>query len=311
MRHGHVHAFVCVMAVMSFVSQMQGLKMRQRDAATVKVLYAVMTNNRPDYKQKIQAQLDTWAAGPSSDGRFVAVTGIGNGQPLDSPYVNVSACPDSWEGVTCKEERIMEIGYANGVDWLMVLGEDNYVDTLSLEQQLTHAKTSEPMVLGMIGKNSNLKTFCPQFPKQLFGGGGYALNKAALQKLFSDGQEVVRAEYKGSSWVRYGDLVTSCALQRRGIALTKMRGLVPSLIMAEHQLEALIKKKPLTYHYMTPESMRWVHAMLMRKSATEIEALKSAAFLEGCCCSRSEQEWQHCFQYEQSVAEHKQVPEAH
>merc|ERR1719440_448938 len=47
------------------------------------VVYGIMTNNRPEYQAKLQAQLDTWAAEPLASKRFIAVTGVGENLPGD------------------------------------------------------------------------------------------------------------------------------------------------------------------------------------------------------------------------------------
>jgi hypothetical protein len=254
------------------------------DAAGVGVLYAVMTNNKPQYQEKLKAQLDTWAADPLAQGRFVAVTGVSvdHPPPADVPGLFLSTCDDAYRGVPCKEERLMEIGASKGAEWLVILGEDNYVDTKALEQRLAYAKSSTPTVLGLVGERQNTE-FCPEASEQLFGGGGYALNKAALGVLLSKGQDALREEY-GSDTGLQGDLATSCALVRRGVSLTELPGLVGVRITAKQSLQALMQKKPFTYHYMTPGAMRWVHAQVHQRSAEELLALEQTAFTNGCCC---------------------------
>eukprot|EP00929_Paragymnodinium_shiwhaense_P002757 TRINITY_DN103041_c0_g1_i1.p2 TRINITY_DN103041_c0_g1~~TRINITY_DN103041_c0_g1_i1.p2 ORF type:complete len:321 (+),score=92.61 TRINITY_DN103041_c0_g1_i1:89-1051(+) len=304
-----MHALVCAAVAV------QGLRLRrssatarseffddpatQPDAAVpapqdATVLYGIMTNNRPEYQAKLQAQLDTWAADALASKRFVAVTGIGSDLPtdMDQKGIYMSTCDDRYKGVTCKEERLMEIGFAKGADWLVILGEDNYVDTKGLENRLAFAKSDEPTVLGLVGDRTDTQ-FCPEMSQQLFGGGGYALNKAALHKLLNSGQEELRSEYASGSGLQ-GDTVTSCALTRRGISFADLPGMVGARIMTEKSLLALTKKGPFTYHYLTPDAMRWLHATLQQRSEDEVHGLEQRAFVNGCCCASTAKEQKAC-----------------
>mmetsp|Transcript_38135 Transcript_38135/g.121510 ORF Transcript_38135/g.121510 Transcript_38135/m.121510 type:complete len:254 (-) Transcript_38135:560-1321(-) len=117
------------------------------------VLYGVMTSNAEKYQAKLKAQLDTWAAVPVWEGRFFAVTGQGNNtlQVADG-ILAPRKCWDDYGGVTCKEEEVLETGYDRGAEWLVVLGEDHYVDVPALESYLaSRGNSTEPLALGIVG----------------------------------------------------------------------------------------------------------------------------------------------------------------
>lgn len=253
------------------------------------VVYGVMTTNLPAYTEKVRAQLDTWAAGLPAAGKYFAVSGSGNefGHQVPAQLlegVQVSTCSDLYVGVTCKEERILEIGFARGAEWLVVLGEDNYVDTAKLENTLAGLVTEKPKVLGMVACEMQAD-FCPEAvgQKSLCGGAGYILNRAAVAKLMSGGQDSLRSEYDHARG-HQGDLTTSCALRRRGIEMANLPGLIGGRLMEESKWKVLVNSAPLTYHYVTPEVMHWIHAVRGGSPISETVSKERIAFDGGCCC---------------------------
>jgi len=75
------------------------------------VLYGVMTSNAEKNQAKLKAQLDTWAAVPVSEGRFFAVTGMGNNiLQVAAGLLALRKCSDDYGGLPCKEEELLETG---------------------------------------------------------------------------------------------------------------------------------------------------------------------------------------------------------
>lgn len=257
------------------------------------VLYGVMTNNKPEYREKLIAQLDTWAAGLPDQGRFFALTGTGGDTEGISGLI-VSSCSDGYNGIPCKEEQLIENGYKRGAEWLAILGEDNYVDTALFEKSLAARRSDSPVALGLLGCKTDPK-FCPEAADKpsLCGGGGYVLNRAALAALLEPGADALRSDYDQGVG-HQGDLITSCMLHRRGIDIAELSGLVGYRETHEKALMQLVQEGPLTLHYMTPWTMRWVHAQLIKKPDIEVKALEMEAFENGCCCWASESQKKQC-----------------
>lgn len=242
-----------------------------KEAAKPLVVYSIMTNNMDRYKAKLDAQLATWASDLVIEDRVFAVTGklekgAGN---VSTPPLVVSTCSDAYDGITCKEEMILEIAFNKSADWLMVLGDDNYVSTSRLEEVLSDFTVDEPLVLGIVGCELYASA-CPEFHDKpsLCGGGGYAINKAALAAFMADGTEKMRASYAG--WAgQPTDVATACHVYRHGMHLTDLPGLTGNGVGDTAALQRLVDERPLTYHYLSPEQMRFVHSRELNRSHTQ------------------------------------------
>eukprot|EP00928_Gymnodinium_smaydae_P043051 TRINITY_DN28931_c0_g1_i1.p1 TRINITY_DN28931_c0_g1~~TRINITY_DN28931_c0_g1_i1.p1 ORF type:complete len:346 (-),score=29.90 TRINITY_DN28931_c0_g1_i1:165-1202(-) len=258
-------------------------------------LYGIMTTNLPMYQDKLRAQLQTWASHLPNDGRLVVVSGAGHGVPLDLEGATfLTSCNDDYSGVTCKEERLLELAYERQPDWFVILGEDNYVDVARLEKRLETLDTSVPKVYGILGCEMNRK-FCPEAAdrKSICGGGGYMLNRAAINEIMKGGRDALRDEYARGSGLQ-GDLTTTCILRRRDIDVVNLPGLVGARVMNKRNLKKLAASSPLTYHYLTPAAMRWLHALRSGSPTDEVDTLEQQAFNRGCCCWYDLQSKQKC-----------------
>ena len=91
-----------------------------------------------------------------------------------------------------------------------------------------------------------------------------------------------------------GDLVTRCLLNRRGVQLTEWPGLVGNRIMDVMSLKRAAQEYPMTYHYMTPGAMHWLHVNLHGGTASQLDVLEKKAFTDGCCCWWNELDHQEC-----------------
>lgn len=253
------------------------------------VLYGVMTNGFPDFRAKFVAQLETWAAGVARSGRFFAVAGRGAEPVAGAGLIVEDRCPDDGDGIVCKEERLVEEGYTRGAQWLVILGDDNWVDTVRMDEALREhsagRRGAAPAVLGVVGCGTHFSD-CPEMTEfgGLCGGGGYAINRAALQALMKEGKHALRKEYAGMhTWP--GDMASSCALRRRGVQLMNMPSFVGARIEKLTEFQDMLKMKTITLHYCTPDVMRWAQALSQGLPESEVQALEIAAFDGGCCCS--------------------------
>mmetsp|Transcript_17495 Transcript_17495/g.55075 ORF Transcript_17495/g.55075 Transcript_17495/m.55075 type:complete len:361 (+) Transcript_17495:75-1157(+) len=267
-------------------SMLMQLSMHKPDAPDI--FYGVMTTGLPEYREKLAAQLETWAAGAVRSGRFFSVAGHGAVPVAGAGLIVEDRCPDDRSGIVCKEERLLEEGYTRGAQWLVIVGEDNWVDTVRMEGALRNhsvgLRGAEPAALGIVGCGGGL-AFCPEVTEfvGLCGGGGYAINRAALQALLKRGKDALRKEYAGMAAYQYGDVASSCALRRRGVQLMDMPSLHGWAIEKLTEFRHVLKMGPITLHYCTPDVMRWVQASTRGLPESEVQAREVAAFDGGCC----------------------------
>lgn len=250
------------------------------------VLYGVMTCGVADKVKLIEAQLQTWAAQVYAEGRYFAMTGQGDftlPRDKDAAWMR-SPCKDTYDGLACKEFYLEREAFVRNADWLVILGEDNYVNTSLLEAKLEaydseHRDVDAPVALGLVG--CELRQ-CPELPNDvsLCGGAGIMLNRAAVKALFSADADSLRSEYMAKSG-QPNDVITACAVQKRGGTLMQFNdGLEANRIMTRSSLQAAIAKAPLVLHYITtPALMQWVYATT-RGEDVEPEG----AFDDDCCC---------------------------
>jgi hypothetical protein len=194
--------------------------------APIRVHYGVMTNMGGRGPPLLRGQIETWAADLVEQGRFFAVIGNNTTLPSDLRYRNdiitPVACDDGPQSVQCKEARSFQVAYERDLDWLVRMDDDTYVNSKDIEQYLTslgHEALQKPVVLSMsIGcgvKTDIVKQVCPNLYDTggICGGGGYAINKAAMKALESTagGWTQLAADYEDykKHGVAYGDMCTS------------------------------------------------------------------------------------------------------
>lgn len=257
----------------------------------VKIVYAVSGTRTEKYARLLQAQFETWAPQPISEGRYFVTVGVGPSirQYVPEKYrsaLRETSCADSYTGLACKNFEGLKEGLKRNADWLVVLNEDNYVNTSGLEQVLFNLyqehpeyKTS-PIEMGIKGCEL---LGCPELHGKvsICGGGGQIFNHAALSLLFRDGPETLFSEYSNKSGLQ-DDPVAACALQKRGGELIDFHeGLLANRITQKREMDFAINHRPLVLHYLTtPEVMHYVHS----KMNGEKHINSKAAFDHGCCC---------------------------
>jgi len=114
---------------------------------TDNIVYAVFTSSIEKHHKNLVSQLKTWAAGPHDEGRFVAMGA--KDYPKDwqeKGTILSSDCADTRDALACKEAWLLAEGAARDVAWLVIIGEDNWVNPKRLEAELWK-RSREPRLL--------------------------------------------------------------------------------------------------------------------------------------------------------------------
>jgi len=267
-----------------------------------KVVYAVFTSGRPAYRSKLEALMETWAAKPIKEGRFIAIAGRTYPKEWQSDHVVAVDCDDGTTSLSCKEAMLLVEGAKRGADWLFISGEDNYVDTDRLEQLIsTQGKAYSPeskVALGCLGCGYGNRDFCEgvQTKSGFCGGCGYAISRGTLAQMTANGTEALVNEYGGHGRQKMpNDMSTSCALYERGVDLHYMTHLMggPTFGMKDFQRS---KDMYAVFHYVSPEVMRWYHGLKQGLPAQEMAKLQDMAFDRGCAWGMDTKLWHDHFE---------------
>jgi hypothetical protein len=251
---------------------------------TGKVVYAIFTSAIPKYHDALLAELETWAARPASEGRYVAVGG--NNYPAEWQGKNIlrSECGDDMTSISCKEATLLAEGAARGADWLYVIGEDNYVHTRRMEQFLSDKNPNDNVAYGVVGCGKG--TFCKDNEAYnlhggICGGSGYIISRAALQNLLANGAPALHAIYDRTPWPN--DMTTTCQLRKHGAELMFADNMFGYPMAGAEEYEGYARGGTfLTVHYVAPSTMRWFHALNEGAPESTVQSLKEKAFYNGC-----------------------------
>lgn len=257
------------------------------------VVYAIFTSNIPKYRVKLETQLETWAARPAAEGRYVAVGAKNYPDAWQSGSILRSSCGDDMSSISCKEATLLAEGAARGADWLVVVGEDNYVYTRHVEAFLRVQDPDRAVAFGYVGCGRG--KYChdsAQFNVHggLCGGGGYIISRAALQRLLADGAPALHKVYDKTA--NPNDMTTSCELVRHGTQLRHLPGMHGSpMFMIQQYVNAAHGDEIMTSHYLQPAVMRWMHAEVEEKGDSVVQKLQAEAFEHGCAIGMNQTLW--------------------
>jgi len=259
---------------------------------TGNVVYAIFTSAIPKYHDALLTQLDTWAARPAAEGRYVAVGGNNYPKDWQGSSVLTSECGDGMGSISCKEATLLAEGAARGADWLVVTGEDNYVQTSHVEEFLSGKDPDATIAYGSVGCGIGL--FCRddelfETSGGLCGGSGYIISRAALQLLLADGAPALHATYDKSTWPN--DMTTSCQLRKHGVRLEDAEGMLGFAWFMITDLERIAHSGFLTAHYLKPPVMRWLHAEVEGAAVSVRKQLEEEAFDHGCARGMDSGNW--------------------
>jgi len=250
---------------------------------TGNVVYAIFTSAIPRYHEALLAQLDTWAARPAAQGRYVAVGGSNYPEEWQGSNVLRSECGDDMKSISCKEATLLAEGASRGADWIYVIGEDNYVHTDRVDRFLSSKDPDTAVAFGTIGCGKGL--YCRDsegFNEYggFCGGGGYIISRAALQRLLTGGAPALHSVYDRTPWPN--DMMTSCQLRKHEVVLSNVGNMYGFPIVDIDDYKGMARGDFLTLHYLRPATMRWFHAHLHGASKHVTHSLEEAAFDHGC-----------------------------
>lgn len=253
-----------------------------------RVMYGLVTNSLPKYRTQLEAVLHTWGTDVRAKGFFLAVAGHGYPAEWQDGSVIAVDCPDQADGNACKEASLIIEASRRNATWLIVVGEDNYMDTAMVEAAIAGVDPKNPVGLGCIGcgkglhlygdKVNTLGGFC--------GGCGEALSQATLNLLAEKGWDALVSEY-GSE--RQCDMSTSRAMLDRGLSLQVFPGVLSGYPMFSRQ-EFEHSSNFASFHYVGADVMRWLHAKRQQKVA-DLPALDKTAFDEFGCVRNMVAHW--------------------
>eukprot|EP00419_Tripos_fusus_P000635 CAMPEP_0172687738 /NCGR_PEP_ID=MMETSP1074-20121228/21911_1 /TAXON_ID=2916 /ORGANISM="Ceratium fusus, Strain PA161109" /LENGTH=331 /DNA_ID=CAMNT_0013507253 /DNA_START=180 /DNA_END=1175 /DNA_ORIENTATION=- len=254
----------------------------EADSQDFRVMYGVHTCAQPKYRQALEAQLQTWAEKPRQQGLFFAAAGEDYpAEWQEADAIVATECRDGLSGNSCKEATLIAEAARRNVSWLVILGEDNYVDTKMMEHALRQVSIDEPVGLGCLGCGLHTGLFGKQVDETggMCGGCGEAINRAALQRLAAKGKEELVREVGDESQC---DMATSEAMLERSIPLKDF----PARLSGNPRFSSAELYKlndAATVHYLTPEVMRWLHGMRSGSSTEALARLNDAAFDDRGC----------------------------
>eukprot|EP00929_Paragymnodinium_shiwhaense_P002698 TRINITY_DN10299_c1_g1_i3.p1 TRINITY_DN10299_c1_g1~~TRINITY_DN10299_c1_g1_i3.p1 ORF type:complete len:314 (+),score=69.59 TRINITY_DN10299_c1_g1_i3:146-1087(+) len=148
------------------------------------VVYAIFTSSVEKYHENLLAEMDTWAAQPHREGRFVAMGGASYPDAWKEEGVIMSTpCCDAVNCLACKEVHLLLAAAERKAKWVVLLGEDNWVNTEGLERALAAYNTSTPMAVGVVGCGKGLRQYCRPVVEEggFCGGCGYAPRRRRLR----------------------------------------------------------------------------------------------------------------------------------
>jgi len=198
---------------------------------------------------ELQACLETWAS-KLGEGE-IQVIGLGaKDSPVEAKTVlwdPARECPDSHQGGACKDAVGLANAYERGVDWVVLLGTDNYVLPAHFEKALTRFDPAEPLILGIRGCGM---LDCPA--GGLCGGGGQVFSRAALKAFLAQGRDAFLEEQRSEAEAigGWGDVANCRVAAKRDIPIRNLAGL-----HAWEVDESKLHKRDLTFHYVSAAAM--------------------------------------------------------
>ncbi|CAE7817126.1 TOP2, partial [Symbiodinium microadriaticum] len=197
----------------------------------------------------LQACLETWAS-KLGEGEIQVIGLDAKDSPVEAKTVLWDAareCPDSHEGGACKDAVGLANAYERGVDWVVLLGTDNYVLPAHFEKALMRFDPADPLILGIRGCGM---LDCPA--GGLCGGGGQVFSRAALKSFLAQGREAFLQEQRSEAQAigGWGDVANCRVAAKRDIPIRNLVGL-----HAWEVDESKLHKRDLTFHYVSAAAM--------------------------------------------------------
>jgi len=225
------------------------------------VLYSIQTALHN--VEGIQVALETWA----KDLRPGQLQVVGMDHPKGVHVKGISwhksKCPDSHAGGACKDFTALAEAREKEVDWVVLLGTDNYAVTSNIEAALSQHSSSEPQVLGIRGCGD-----CAA--GGLCGGGGQLFNRGALEKMLEAGRSsyLQQSMSEAKSCGMWGDVSNCRVAALHGVPVGDLPGLHGWHLKPPQLSQALGSSypAPLTFHYLNVDEIKALHAMLQEQA---------------------------------------------
>lgn len=240
------------------------------------VLFSIQTGPNQKLMQRLQACLSTWAA--DLQPKELQIVGraprASSGEADLASWDEAGRCGDNHDAGVCKDAVALVAGFKSGADWVMLVGDDNYVLPSNIRSALEHFNASDPMILGIPGcGNCTAGGLC--------GGGGQVFSHAALKLMLSVGKETFlqQSAIEAVPAGMYGDVAHCRVAAHYNIPVHLLTGLHPWDVQGP-ELEAALHSQdplPLTFHYLNPEHMHSLHRMVRGLSLLETMAGKQEA----------------------------------
>eukprot|EP00927_Polykrikos_kofoidii_P005197 TRINITY_DN12075_c0_g1_i1.p1 TRINITY_DN12075_c0_g1~~TRINITY_DN12075_c0_g1_i1.p1 ORF type:complete len:323 (+),score=46.31 TRINITY_DN12075_c0_g1_i1:64-1032(+) len=229
-------------------------------------LFAITSSKKPEYVDNRQACLDTWAASiPRNNLLIVGVTPTPTSPAISAPALD---CPDTHVGGACKDAIAIAKAAELRPNWLVLVGDDNYVCVSNIETELKKHNPDNPIIIGIKGcgaENCSLGGLC--------GGGGQIFSRAMVQHMVQPSTEAFLEEHRRMSARvgMWGD-VANCAVAANhgGNIVDDVLGLNGWKMKPEEVSAAIdsAQPPPLTFHSMDPITMRATHLELKKAQGT-------------------------------------------
>jgi len=238
--------------------------------STDEVLFSVFTDSK-FYDTRLDGILSTWAK-EIPPNLFMAISDKKREVPpgeqrTDLPGMRVeeTKCPphSHWEGACCKwaegvilaQEKMQK---NQKLKWAFFSDDDVYLRPAAIASVLQTQETSaeKPLALGIFGCNT------PGGCSGLCGGGGFAMNRAAVQRLAAeDPVSFLNAEMSQCQKCdRWADQAISMVWKDRGVEMRQLEGLNGWMMKEDQFISTLNNGQTLLFHYQrTKNQMEALH----------------------------------------------------
>lgn len=239
-------------------------------SGTDEVLFSVFTDSK-FYDTRLDGILSTWGK-EIAPNLFMAISDKKREVPAGAKDTNLpgtrveeTKCPphSHWEGACCKwaegvilaQERMQN---NPKLKWAFFSDDDVYLRPAAIASalQAQEASADKPLALGIFGCNT------PGGCSGLCGGGGFAMNRAALQRLAAnDPVSFINAEMnqcrKCDQWA---DQAISMVWKDRGVEMHQLEGLNGWMMKEDQFISTLNHGATLLFHYQrTKNQMEALH----------------------------------------------------
>eukprot|EP00927_Polykrikos_kofoidii_P067512 TRINITY_DN6299_c0_g1_i1.p1 TRINITY_DN6299_c0_g1~~TRINITY_DN6299_c0_g1_i1.p1 ORF type:complete len:401 (+),score=61.04 TRINITY_DN6299_c0_g1_i1:70-1272(+) len=234
-----------------------------KKTANIEVLYSVGASNRPDRVPRLKAILDTWGS-KLKPTQFLVV----GHKPTASELPRASwdpapDCTDTHSGGACKDFLgLVHAYFETDANWVILLGDDNYVVTKNMEEVLRFHDHTKPIAFGILGCGP-----VKECPTGMCGGGGQIFSRGALRNFLANGRDEFLNESHAIAQrqAMFGD-ITLCihCVKKKVQYYNSLAGLHGWHLNKNEIDESMSSRvtKPLTYHYVKPKEMYYMHSVL-------------------------------------------------